>query len=38
MVNCLLCNSWNVNARVMFDIPQNSHCWILEELKVCHAR
>ena len=33
-----LCNSWNVNARVMFDIPQNSHCWIVEELSECHAR
>ena len=33
-----LCNSWNVNARVMFDIPQNTHCWIVEELTECHAR
>ena len=33
-----LCNSWNVNARVMFDIPQHSHCWIVKELKECHAR
>ena len=33
-----LCNSWNVNARIMFDIPQDSHCWIVEELSECHAR
>ena len=33
-----LCKSWNVNARIMFDIPRESHCWIVEELSECHAR
>ena len=27
-----LVNSFNVNARIVFDIPRNSHCWIVEEL------
>ena len=27
-----LVNSFNVNARILFDIPRNSHCWIVEEL------
>ena len=27
-----LCNSWNVNIRIMFGIPRNTHCWIVEEI------
>ena len=27
-----LVNSFNVNARILFDIPRNSHCWIVEAL------
>ena len=24
--------TWNVNLRIMFDLPQETHCWIVEEL------
>ena len=24
--------TWNVNLRILFDIPQETHCWIVEEL------
>ena len=24
--------SWNVNIIIMFDVPRNTHCWIVEEL------
>ena len=27
-----LCRSWNVNLRAMFNLPWNTHCWIMEEL------
>ena len=34
-----LCNSWNVNMRIMYEIPRNTHCWMVEELSDCkHAR
>ena len=32
-------NSFNVNVRILFDIPRNSHRWIVEELaEERHAR
>ena len=24
--------TWNVNLRIMFDLPRETHCWIVEEL------
>ena len=24
--------TWNVNLRIMFDLPRETHCWIIEEL------
>ena len=24
--------SWNVNLRILFDLPRDTHCWIVEEL------
>ena len=24
--------SWNVNLRILFDLPRETHCWIVEEL------
>ena len=24
--------TWNVNIRIMFDIPRESHCWIVEDI------
>ena len=24
--------SWNVNLRILYDLPRESHCWIVEEL------
>ena len=34
-----LCNSWNVNMRIMFEIPRQTHCWLVEEISGCkHAR
>ena len=27
-----LCNTWNVNMRIMFEIPKETHCWMVEEL------
>ena len=35
----MMMNSFNVNVRIIFDIPDNSHCWIVEQLTGCnHAR
>jgi hypothetical protein len=31
-----LCNSWNVNIRIMLDLPCNTHCWIVEQLDNGH--
>ena len=28
----MLCNSWNVNVRIMLDLPRDTHCYIVEEL------
>ena len=25
-----LCNSWNVNTRVIFGLPMQTHCWLTE--------
>ena len=34
-----LCNSWNVNIRIMLDIPRDTHCWIVQSLdNGCHLR
>jgi hypothetical protein len=27
-----LSRSWNVNLRILFDLPHDTHCWIVEEL------
>ena len=27
-----LCRSWNSNIRVAYELPWNTHCWIVEEL------
>ena len=27
-----LCNSWNVNVRIMFELPKDTHSWLVEEL------
>ena len=27
-----LCNTWNENMRIMFEIPKETHCWMVEEL------
>ena len=26
--------TWNVNLRILYDIPRETHCWIVEELSV----
>ena len=31
-------NSWNVNLRVIFNLPMATHCWILEQLTGSHAK
>ena len=31
-----LMNSYNVNVRIIFDLPLNSHCWLVEELSGAH--
>ena len=34
-----LCRSWNSNIRGAYEIPWNTHCWIVEELtggRHCH--
>lgn len=28
----MLCNSWNVNIRIMLDLPRDTHCYLVEEL------
>ena len=27
-----VCNSWNVNIRIMFDLPKATHSWMVEEI------
>ena len=27
-----LCNSWNVNLRILFDLPRDTHSWLVEEI------
>ncbi len=34
-----LSNSYNVNIRIIFDIPRSSHCWITEQIAgIGHAK
>ena len=34
-----LSNSYNVNIRIIFNIPRNSHCWITEQIaNIRHAK
>ena len=33
-----LVNSYNVNIRIIFDIPRNSHCWLTEQISGRHAK
>ena len=36
---CQMMNSFNVNIRVMFNVPDNTPCWLVEELAECrHPR
>ena len=35
----MMMNSYNVNLRIIFNLPDSTHCWIMEQVSGCsHAR